>query len=87
MFEWFQGIASTATQWLEQGNPLVFGVLFLIAALIEIGTPVPFVQDTVLLYVGYEPAGRLLPIAPLVMATLMAGRVFGGLLSSGLPAC
>lgn len=78
MIEWFQGIAPTVTQWLEQGNPLVFGALFLISTLIEMAIPVPFVQDTVLLYVGYEPGGRLLPIAPVVMATLMAGRVFGG---------
>jgi membrane protein DedA with SNARE-associated domain len=78
MFEWTQAIASAATQWLEQGNPLVFAALFLIATVIEIGIPVPFVQDTVLLYLGFEPTGKLLLVAPLVMATLMAGRILGG---------
>lgn len=78
MFEWFQNIAPTIILWLEQGNPLFFGALFLITVLIEIAIPIPLIQDSVLLYVGYEPTGRLLSMAPLVMATLMAGRICGG---------
>ncbi|MGD0352741.1 MAG: VTT domain-containing protein [Dehalococcoidia bacterium] len=78
MFEWFQGIASTLTQWLQQGDPSVFGALFLISTVIEMAIPVPFVQDTVLFYVGYEPTGRLLHLAPLVMLALIAGKIFGG---------
>jgi membrane protein DedA with SNARE-associated domain len=78
MFEWTQTIASLATQWLEQGNPIVFGALFLVSTVVEIGVPVPFVQDSVLLFLGYEPSGRLLKLAPLVMVVMMAGRIAGG---------
>lgn len=77
MFEWFQGIASTLTQWLQQGDPWVYGALFLVSTFIEMAIPVPFVQDTILFYVGYEPTGRLLHLAPLVMAALIAGKIFG----------
>lgn len=74
---WFQSLATTITQLLEQGNPLVFGALFLVSTVLEIGVPLPFVQDTVLVLMGYEPSGRLLAVAPAVMAALMAGRVLG----------
>jgi membrane protein DedA with SNARE-associated domain len=66
------------TQWLQQGDPSVFGALFLISTVIEMAIPAPFVQDTVLFYVGYEPTGRLLHLAPLVMLALIAGKIFGG---------
>jgi membrane protein DedA with SNARE-associated domain len=77
MFDWTQTIANLVTQWLQQGNPLVFGALFLVSAVVETGVPVPFVQDSVLLFLGYEPSGHLLIMAPLVMATMMAGRLAG----------
>ncbi len=77
MSEWAQTIASVSIQWLEQGNPIVFGVLFLISTIVEIGIPVPFVQDTVLLYLGFEPRIHLLTTASVVMLILMAGRVTG----------
>lgn len=77
MFEWFQALASTLTQWLQQGDPWVYGALFLVSTFIEMAIPIPFVQDTVLFYVGYESTGRLLHLAPLVMAALIAGKIFG----------
>lgn len=77
MFGWFENLPAALAQLLEQGNPVVFAALFAIATVIEIGVPVPLVQDTVLVLVGYEPSGRLLPLAPAVIATLTAGRVFG----------
>jgi membrane protein DedA with SNARE-associated domain len=77
MFEWFQGVASTLTLWLQHGDPWVYGALFLVSTFIEMAIPVPFVQDTVLFFVGYEPTGRLLHLAPLVMGALIAGKIFG----------
>jgi membrane protein DedA with SNARE-associated domain len=77
MIEWFQAIASNALQLLEQGSPLAMATLFLITALTELGMPFPLVQDTILLYVGYEPTGRLLWLSPLIVASLTVGRVFG----------
>ncbi len=77
MFAWTEQLASLATQWLEQGNPLVFGALFLIAMVIELGVPVPFVQDTVLLFVGFNPDINRLLVVPSVMVTLMLGRISG----------
>jgi membrane protein DedA with SNARE-associated domain len=76
MIELTQSIIATITQWLEQGNPLVFGALFLIAGIIEQGIPIPFVQDAVLLFIGFNPQGNLWPSAPFVMLSLATGRIF-----------
>ncbi len=78
MSEWFQGVALTLVEWLAHGNPLVFGVLFLVAAVVEVGVPMPFIQESALLSIGFEPTGRLLYMAPLIMITLIAGRILGG---------
>ncbi len=72
-----QSVISAITQWLQQGNPLVYGALFLVSMIVEIGIPVPFVQDTILLYVGFNPLGISWVVAPLVMVSLMAGRIAG----------
>jgi membrane protein DedA with SNARE-associated domain len=45
--------------------------------IVEFGIPVPFVQDTVLLFVGFNPQGNLWLVAPFVMVALMAGRICG----------
>ncbi len=74
----FQSLASSLTQLLEHGNLIALGALFLIAAIVETGVPVPFVQDTVIVFIALEPTGHLLLYAPLVFAVLMAGRIFGG---------
>lgn len=77
MFEWISGLALSITQSLEEGNLLVLGALILITTLIEFGIQVPWVQDTVLLMIGYQPPGRILIIAPLVITSLIFGRIFG----------
>jgi membrane protein DedA with SNARE-associated domain len=76
MLDWIQAAASNVIQALQQGNPLVFGFLFVISTVIEFSIPFPSVQDAVLFYLSYE--GRLMPYVPLVMLTLMAGRILGG---------
>ena len=77
MFEWLNGLALSISQSLEEGNLLVLGILSLITTVIEFGIQVPWVQDTVLLMIGYQPLGRILIIAPLVMTSLIFGRIFG----------
>jgi membrane protein DedA with SNARE-associated domain len=76
MVDWFQALAGFLTQSLEHGNLSVLAVLFLISTVVEIGVPVPWVQDTVLLFLGYGPS-QLLNVAPMVVLCLMAGRIAG----------
>ncbi len=77
MPELIQSIISVITQGLEQRDPLVLGALFRIAAIIEQGIPVPFIQDAVLLFIGFNPQGNLWQGAPFVMLALAAGRICG----------
>jgi membrane protein DedA with SNARE-associated domain len=75
--EWLNGLAQFITQSLVEGNLLVLGVLSLITTFIEFGIQVPWVQDTVLLMIGYQPPGMILVLAPLVMTALTIGRLLG----------
>jgi membrane protein DedA with SNARE-associated domain len=77
MLEWIHGLALSISQSLMEGNLLVLGALFLITTVIEFGIQVPWVQDTVLLMVGYQPLSRLFALAPVVIASLTLGRIFG----------
>lgn len=77
MFSFLESLPATLIGLLEQGDPVVFGALFLISTVIEFGIPIPLVQDTILVFVGFE-SQHVLPTTLTIMGTLMAGRVTGG---------
>jgi membrane protein DedA with SNARE-associated domain len=77
VIEWLGGLGQYITLSLVEGNLLVLGILSLITTAIEFGIQVPWVQDSVLLMIGYQPPDRILILAPLVMTALTFGRILG----------
>lgn len=74
--EWFAGITNLSMEAVTNATPPVLIVLFVVSALTEMGVPFPFVQDTVLFYIGYNTA--TIPIRALaIVLALFLGRVFG----------
>jgi membrane protein DedA with SNARE-associated domain len=76
MMEWFNSLLAVATTAVAQHSVEALVALFLIAALMEVGMPFPFIVDGVLLVSSYE-SGMFSYQVLLIILALVLGREVG----------
>jgi membrane protein DedA with SNARE-associated domain len=76
MVESFQAFLLQMETAFSTGNPSGLVILFFLAIVADIGIPIPFVLDTILLLTSFHSGPLSLPVL-LIVATLFAGRQTG----------
>jgi membrane protein DedA with SNARE-associated domain len=76
MMEWFNSLLAIATNAVAQNSLEALAALFLVAALMEVGMPFPFVIDGVLIFTSYQSGLFSFQVLFVILA-LVLGREVG----------